>query len=59
MIEEHSHCHICGRTIAVGNDLCNDKSCLEKQQEALAMKKRSMWLFIALIAAVLALQYIL
>ena len=58
-MEDHSHCHICGRTVPVGDDLCNDKTCLEKKEEALAMKKHSMWLFIGLIAAVLALQYIL
>lgn len=58
-MEEHSHCHICGRTVPVGDDLCDTPSCAEKKEEAQNMKKRSMWLFIALIAAVLILQYTL
>ena len=58
-MEEHSHCNICGRTVPVGDELCNDKACLEKHQEAQAMKKRSVYLMIALIVAAVVLAKIL
>lgn len=52
-MNDHSHCEICGRMVAVGDRLCDSKDCAEKKAEAQAMKKRTMYLFIALIVAVL------
>lgn len=59
MIPEHSHCHICGRTVAVGVELCDSADCKEKKEEALAMKKRGVWMIIGVIVAAVLLTKII
>ncbi len=59
MIPDHSHCEICGRTVPVGDSLCDDPACKEKKDEALAQKKRSVYLLVGLIAAAVLLSKLL
>ncbi len=59
MIPEHSHCEICGRTIQVHETLCSNADCIEKKQEAQAIKKRSVYLLVLLIAAAVLLSTLL
>ena len=53
-VHEHKHCEVCGRTIGLDVRVCSPE-CQQQFDEALRMKKRSMWLFIALIAGMLIL----
>ncbi|HLF16698.1 MAG TPA: DUF2116 family Zn-ribbon domain-containing protein [Candidatus Thermoplasmatota archaeon] len=54
-IPEHKHCEICGKPIAVDRRVCSDE-CQKRLDDAVRMKKRSMWIFVALIAAILILS---
>lgn len=55
-VPEHSHCSICGTPIDVGGSLCEKRECLDKHQEAQAIKKRSVYLMIGLIVAAVLLS---
>lgn len=55
-IVEHSHCAICGTTVPVGEGLCNKEACIEAKAEAQRMKKRSVYLLVAMIAAAVLLS---
>lgn len=49
---EHKHCEICGRSIALDGRVCSD-TCKARLLEAHRMKKRSVWMFIGVIALTL------
>lgn len=53
-VSDHKHCEVCGRTIAMDVRVCSPE-CQQQFDEALRMKKRSMWLFVLLIAGLLIL----
>jgi predicted nucleic acid-binding Zn ribbon protein len=53
-VQDHKHCEVCGATIGMDVRVCSPE-CQARFDEALRMKKRTMWLFIALIAGVLIL----
>jgi predicted nucleic acid-binding Zn ribbon protein len=53
-VSEHKHCEVCGKTIGLDVRVCSPE-CQAQFDEALKMKKRSMWLFIAIIAGLLIL----
>lgn len=55
-VADHAHCEICQKTIQPGETLCNSKDCFEKKEEAQAMKKRTIYMFIALIVAAVLLS---
>jgi len=55
-VNDHSHCEVCGRMVAVGERLCSSKDCADKKAEAQAMKKRTVYLFVALIVAAVLLS---
>jgi predicted nucleic acid-binding Zn ribbon protein len=54
-LPEHRHCEVCGRSTAMGVRVCSP-DCQKRFDEALKMRKRSMWIFVALIALVMALS---
>jgi predicted nucleic acid-binding Zn ribbon protein len=56
-VAEHKHCEVCGRTTGLDVRVCSPE-CQARFDEALRQKKRTMWLFIALIAGVLILSAI-
>lgn len=49
MTENHAHCEICGCVIKFGETLCDKQECFDKKEEAQALKKRTVYMFIALI----------
>lgn len=54
-VAEHKHCEVCGIPIATTERVCSPE-CQVKLDEAQRMKKRTMWIFIAIIVAVLLLN---
>lgn len=48
----HKHCEACGASIGLDGRACSE-ACVGRIQEAVKMRKRSMWVFLAAIAAVL------
>ena len=54
-VADHAHCEICQTPVAVGARVCGD-ACQGKLDEATRMKKRSMYIFIALLIGVLLLS---
>jgi predicted nucleic acid-binding Zn ribbon protein len=49
MNDEHSHCEICGRTTPLGEFVCDSAECAEKKAEIQKMKKRTVYMTLALI----------
>lgn len=58
-VPEHAHCEICQQPVTVGQRLCDRPACKEKFDAAVKQKKRGMYVFIALIFAVLILSRLL
>lgn len=58
-IPDHSHCAICGTPVDVGVELCKKEACAEAKAEALAVKKRSVYLLVAMIAAAVLLSQLI
>lgn len=53
-LPEHRHCDVCGRSIAMGNRVCSP-DCQKRFDEAIRMKKRSVYIFVGLFALILVL----
>jgi len=54
-LPEHKHCEVCGRSIAVGNRVCGP-ACQRKFDEAVRARKRSVYIFVGLMAVLLFLS---
>jgi predicted nucleic acid-binding Zn ribbon protein len=51
-LPEHRHCEVCGRSVAMGNRVCSPE-CQKKFDDAVKQRKRSVWIFVGLIALLL------
>lgn len=51
-LPEHRHCEVCGKSMAMGERVCSP-DCQKRFDEALKARKKSMWMFMGLIALVL------
>lgn len=58
-VPEHAHCEMCQRPVAVGERLCERPECKERFDALIRQKKRGMYVFIALIFAILILSQLL
>ncbi len=54
-IPPHGHCEICSATVTQGERFCGSAKCAEKHEDAVKEKKRSIYILIAVIVAVLIL----
>ncbi len=52
---EHKHCEACGKSIGLDGRVCSE-ACVAKFQEAVRLRKRSVYMFVGLIAIVLLLS---
>ena len=48
-VSPHSHCEICGTPIDVGGRRCGSAECEAKHKEAQRIKKRSVYMLVAVI----------
>lgn len=53
MTEDHGHCEICSRVITIDERFCERKECHDKHQQNIKDKKKQMYLFIGVVAAVM------
>lgn len=58
-VEDHGHCEICSRVVPIGERFCDRAECLEQHQRNLADKKKQVYLFVAMIAALVLLSVLL
>ena len=52
-VPPHSHCDICGTPVEVGNRRCGSADCDAKHAEAQRIKKRSVYMLVAVMALAL------
>lgn len=52
-VAEHKHCEACGKATGLDGRVCSPE-CQARIQEAFRMRKRSVYIFVALFAAILA-----
>ena len=52
IIPQHSHCHICGKSIPIGETLCSDE-CKQRYRSVLKKRKIMLYLMYSLIAVLI------
>ena len=52
-IPQHVHCHVCWKAIPVGETFCSDE-CKQRYQKLMRTKRLFFYIFIGLMAALLA-----
>jgi len=52
-MDDHGHCEICKRMIALGKERCGDEECEAKYAAGQKEKKRSVILMVAALAAII------
>jgi len=52
-VPQHVHCHVCWKAIPVGETFCSDE-CKQKYQKIMKNKKLFLYLFMGIMAALLA-----
>lgn len=58
-VPEHAHCEICQVPVKRGDRRCGSPECETKFQQAIKAKKRSVFIFMGLVVAILVLSKLL
>lgn len=53
MTEDHAHCEICQRVVAIGERFCDRRECLDQHDKNVKEKKRQVFLLIAILVGVI------
>jgi predicted nucleic acid-binding Zn ribbon protein len=57
IIPQHTHCHMCGKSIPVGETLCSEE-CKQKFQSLVKKRKIILYLMYAMLAAFIIIIFI-